>query len=401
MLALWLRVALLNFLVAAIMGVVLRYAFVTELSWLKYRAFQHGHSHVAMLGWLYLGWYTLLIKAFLPSRRQIAGFYRNNFLLTQFSVLGMLVSFPIQGYGGWSIAFATLHGLASYAFVYRFTKDIGEDKSHAATFARTALSFMVLSTLSLWAMPLIIMSGQQGKAIYYQAVQFYLHFQFNGWFVFAALALFFRMIDNEGFFALVKLPRRFFILLASSCILTYALAVAWSNPSVIVFAANSLGVLTQLAALVVFMIFIRKIHRPLSIFLNDWGGWLIQLAFFTFCLKIIVQTAVVIPDIAKVAYTIRGFVIGFVHLILLGMLTPFILGYAGRCGIIATQTRAFKTGAILLLFGFFASEGLLAWQGIMLWAAKGFMPYYHEALLLASLPMPLGVALLLVGSFQR
>ena len=50
----WLVVALLNFLMAAGMGALLRMAFVVEIPWVKYQYLLHAHSHVAMLGWIYL-----------------------------------------------------------------------------------------------------------------------------------------------------------------------------------------------------------------------------------------------------------------------------------------------------------------------------------------------------------
>ncbi|MCB0554497.1 MAG: hypothetical protein KDD02_13180, partial [Phaeodactylibacter sp.] len=93
----WFRIALINFFIAAVMGAILRYAFVEEISWLKFRYFLHGHSHVAMLGWLYLGLYALLVHSFLPEVRQHSPFYRNNFIVAQASVVGMLIAFPIQG----------------------------------------------------------------------------------------------------------------------------------------------------------------------------------------------------------------------------------------------------------------------------------------------------------------
>ncbi|MEZ4932236.1 MAG: hypothetical protein R2788_08975, partial [Saprospiraceae bacterium] len=57
----WLRIALLNFLLAAIMGALMRFAFVEEVRWMEYRFMVHGHSHTAMLGWIYLALYALLI----------------------------------------------------------------------------------------------------------------------------------------------------------------------------------------------------------------------------------------------------------------------------------------------------------------------------------------------------
>ena len=42
----WILLSLFNFLVAAVMGLVLRGAFVWEINWMDYRNLMHGHSHV-------------------------------------------------------------------------------------------------------------------------------------------------------------------------------------------------------------------------------------------------------------------------------------------------------------------------------------------------------------------
>ncbi len=426
MLKVWFRVALVNLFVAAIMGVVLRYAFVEELSWLKFRYFQHGHSHVAMLGWVYLALYVLLMGAFLTAEQAHSKFYRNVFLVSQFAVTGMLITFPMQGYAPLPIAFSTLHGLASYAFTWRFWKDIRGRNGLPVLFAKTALLFMLFSTLALWAMPPILLLGYQQKAIYYMTVQFYLHFQFNGWFTFAVLALFFQLLESRnvpGFGSrkaesgtepgrsakrrlsglplpasdLSRLARRFFRLLAISAFFTYALAVAWAEPLPVVFATNSLGVSLQLAAAVFFILLVAKTHRNLHQQLGGWGFLLIKIAFACFALKVLMQAAVVIPYIATVAYTLRNFVIGFIHLVLLGVVTLFILGYSALNQVLNLRSPLSTLGLALLLAGFFGSELLLFLQGTMLWGAMGFLPYYYEGLFGVSLLMPAGVGMLLAG----
>ncbi len=437
----WFRVALVNFLIAAIMGVVLRYAFVEELSWLNFRFFLHGHSHVAMLGWVYLALYALLMSGFLSEEQQRSKFYRDVFLLSQAAVTGMLIAFPVQGYAAVSIAFSTLHVLASYAFAWRFWRDIRGQSGLAALSARASILFMLLSTLALWAMIPIMIYGYQHKAVYYMTVQFYLHFQFNGWFTFAVLGLFFQLLQSRnvvGFGQAIgevgrgkaevgsaeaesvmepgrsrhrllsdfrfptsdfhRLARRFFWLLAISSFFTYALAVAWSEPRPIVFATNSLGVTMQLAAMVFFALLVIKAHRELHQKLDGWGFLLIKIAFACFALKVLMQAAVVIPYIATVAYTIRNFVIGFIHLVLLGVITQFILGYAALNGLLNLRSRFAIPGIGLLLAGFFGSELLLFLQGTMFWGAMGFLPYYYEGLFGISLLMPLGVGVLAFSS---
>src|SRR5690625_7762252 len=74
------------------------------------------------------------------------------------------------------------------------------------------------------------------------AIQFFLHFQFNGWFVFAVLGLLFRKLkieDSANF-------RKFFLYLSLSLSLTFALPVSWYFKSPIWWCSNAIGILFQL-----------------------------------------------------------------------------------------------------------------------------------------------------------
>src|SRR5690606_24662500 len=111
-------VCLLNFFIAAVMGLLLRYAFVQPIE-VNYRYLTHAHSHAAMLGWVYLMLFTLIVHYFIPIKKPI---YNRLFWITELAVIGMLVSFPFQGYAAVSISFSTLHIFCSYYFAYLIFK---------------------------------------------------------------------------------------------------------------------------------------------------------------------------------------------------------------------------------------------------------------------------------------
>lgn len=397
----WIRTALFNFFIAACLGTLLRLAFVVEIPWLKYQYFQHAHSHIAMLGWIYLGLYALLIHSYLKPDQQRSKKYHLLFWLTQVSVIGMLITFPCMGYAGWSIFFSTMQMLLSYVFLFYFWQDLRQHRiaPYSKLFIKTALGFMLLSTLALWAMVPIMALGFKGSAIYYMAVQFFLHFQFNGWFIFAVLGLLFHWLEGKGWTFSSKLLRFFYVLLFSSCLLTYALAVAWANPLPLVFAINSTGVGLQLAALVAFTILLKKAWQAPPLSHLPWVRFLILFAIGCFVIKILVQAVIVLPVIAKVAYTIRNFVIGFIHLINLGVISSFILGYSIQQELL--DLKNIKTGLVFFMMGLIGSELLLFFQGILLWSAKGFLPFYYELLFLISGLMVVGLGWIQLSPFLR
>ena len=119
-----------------------------------------------------------------------------------------------------------------------------------------------------------------------------------------------------------------------------------------------------------------------------------------FALKIVVQTAVVVPYIATVAYTIRNFVIGFIHLIVLGLVTHMLLAVAGVIGSIKLSSVSARLGVLLIFLGFLFSEVVLFLQGNMFWAGAGFLPSYYMLIAGVSGLLPVGVLLVVVGEWK-
>lgn len=93
------------------MGAFLRLMMLLPVAGLDYNHFLHGHSHLAYLGWIFNAIFVALLYAYLPGHLKK---YRLLFWLLQVAVIGMLISFPIQGYAAVSISFSTLHIFLSY-----------------------------------------------------------------------------------------------------------------------------------------------------------------------------------------------------------------------------------------------------------------------------------------------
>ncbi len=109
----WFGVALLNLAIAATIGCVLRSFYVVDVPFFRFKPLLHAHSHVAMLGWLFIALMVFLLED--ADRGDGRGRHRRLLGLAQVAVVGMLVSsFPVQSYGPVSIAFTTLHLLLSY-----------------------------------------------------------------------------------------------------------------------------------------------------------------------------------------------------------------------------------------------------------------------------------------------
>lgn len=397
----WIIIAFVNFLIAASIGVLLRFAFVEEVSWLHFKNFLHAHSHVAMLGWVYMALFALLTTAFIPSSKVNQRAYNALFWATQASVVGMLISFPLQGYGSISIAFSCLHIICSYVFVAWLWTGLTKQKSFAHLLLKTAIVFMLISTVAIWAMGPMMATSLKGSSFYYMAVQFYLHFQFNGWFLFGALALLFKVLEEHKVLIKHKEQFVFYGLLIVASLLTYALALAWASPETSIFLANSLGVIVQLSALVMLVRLLRPHFETIKKIFSTTAFRLLMIAAVSFAGKVCIQALVVVPYIAEAAYTIRNYVIGFIHLVLLGAISFSLFAFATKYQLLQTQDVRARWGIILVVIGFVSSELLLFLQGTMLWATLGFLPYYYECLFGVSALLPLGILVFIIGQKRR
>ena len=149
-------IALGYFLIIALLGMLMRLFPVVDIP-INYRFIVHTHSHIALLGWIYTGLTTLIYKLYL-SGKEIDRKYKFLFWCTQATIVGMLLTFPVEGYALSSIVFSTLFLLASYGFVWFFIKYTSEEqkKTGSYKFIRTDLWYMVISSIGPWALGLIM-----------------------------------------------------------------------------------------------------------------------------------------------------------------------------------------------------------------------------------------------------
>jgi hypothetical protein len=394
----WILACFVNFFIASMMGLLLRWMYVAPIEGVNFQFLMHGHSHVAMLGWVYLMLYCLIFRFFIPQQAQQKPIYNKLFWLTELAVVGMMIDFPAQGYAFASILFSTLHIFCSYYFCYLIWKDAKPVTFPEKKMLRTALLFMVFSTLGVWCLgPAVGLLGK-ASAFYQIAIQFFLHFQFNGWFLFAVLALFFKQsklnIDEKKF-------RQFYDLFVIGTVLTLALPVSWSLSNPVFYWINVVGVVLQLFSAILFIQLIRPRFQAFFSPLSSLEKIVYRFALFSLALKIIIQLVVLVPELAQVSHEIRNFVIGYIHLTMLGIITGFLFGFAFQNNFINTNNTIQKWGTILFLLGFIATEMLLFLQGIWLLLNKGAFPDYYQNLFLSSIFLPTGLLMLTIGFHSK
>jgi hypothetical protein len=389
----WMLWAVGLFLLASIFGTLMRLYYLVEIPLLEYVHILHAHSHVAQLGWGFLLVTLALIFLGLsstPHKRH----YKAVLVLNVVACFGMAAAFLIQSYGPVSIAFSMFHLFIAYYFAYWFWKDIQRVKSSVArVFYKGSVIWLVLSTLGLWVLPIVLQTAGKTSIFYYTSIQWFLHLQFNGWFTYAVLGLLVSFLSKRG--VELHIPNSVWACLHLSVLLTYALSVSWGNPHPLLFYLNGLGVILQLFA-IGYILLKLKIGRKYFQQGSVLAVSLIGLGVFSLILKILMQSALVLPDVAQISHTIRNFVIGFIHLTMLGSISLTTVGLLIREGALPEGVLA-HIGWFGVIIAFLSTELLLFIQGLWVWLTWGYFSIYYELLFSVTAIFPLSIFLFFLG----
>src|SRR5450755_4731219 len=125
----WIRIAFLNLLIVALLGVIMRYKIAYYLPIIEQANFLQAHSNFAFSGWI-TQILMVLMWAFLYNYLPADSLKKYKWLLIAnlVSAYGMLASFVWEGYGIISILFSTLSSLVSWLFAIIFWLDLNKIK---------------------------------------------------------------------------------------------------------------------------------------------------------------------------------------------------------------------------------------------------------------------------------
>ena len=387
-------VSLGYFLLAAILGVLLRTFVVVPLP-VDYRFIVHTHSHIALLGWVYMALTTVLYHLFL-SGQEVGTRYKRIFWFTQLSLLGMLLSFPFQGYALFSITFSTLFLLASYWFSAFFMKNTpGPLKdTYAYKCIRIALWFMIGSSIGPWAMgPIMTLLGPE--SVWYRlAIYFYLHFLYNGWMVLALTGLFFYVLEQRQ----INIPQRtfnaFFRFTVLGIVLSLFLSMLWTKPLAIFYILGGIGALLQLIGFFVLFKICWDNRSLLKTGLSKPHYAMLLLIAWLLMIKMVLQLFGTFPYFANLAATVLDFTIGYLHWTFLGVISIGIFFFLDYFGLI----KLTKVGFMAYLMGFIITEAFIFYKGLAAWQRWSLFDGYLKYLAIGSLLIPLALILILWDS---
>ncbi|RZJ81997.1 MAG: hypothetical protein EOO47_02285 [Flavobacterium sp.] len=379
----WFGWGLLNLAIVAFYGMVMRYKIAFDFPFFEQKNLLHAHSHFAFSGWisqfLYAG-LALIVFPYLDKVKQRK--YHVLLALNLLASFGMLIAFTVQGYKAVSISFSTFSIFIAVAFAITFIKDYRFlPKSHPSKkWTTVALTLNILSAIGPLFLAYMMATRNIDHNYYLGSVYYYLHFQYSGWFFFGSMALVANYLPS------ISLDK-YFRIFALTVIPTFFLSVLWLKLPSWLYIITVLVTFLQFFAWLVLALNLWKCFKPKA---KTRVSYFFYVSAIALTLKFTLQAVSVIPYLSQLVFGFRPIVIAYLHLVLLGVYTLFVIGFLFEQKVIQPSKPA-KLMAFIFVIGVLLNELFLGIQGVMAFAYLP-VPFINEMLLGASV-------ILLIGSF--
>lgn len=384
-------IALAYFILAALLGTILRAFALVEMG-ITYKFFVHTHSHIALLGWVYVALTTLIYTLFVQSPEKDKK-YRKIFWFTQFTLLGMLVTFPFTGYAQFSIVFSTLFLFASYWFFWFFKKYSKQEykKTNSYKCISAALWFMICSSIGPWLLG-GIMNILGPESIWYRmAIYYYLHFQYNGWMILALIGLLFFVLERKEIHIPKKRFRFFFWIINLGIVLSFFLSTLFANPPIIFNILGGMGALLQVSALVALPKILSSKSQKSKYLFSPFQDSLLMTIIVLLFIKMGLQLLTAIPYFANLAATVIDFTVGYLHFTFLGVVTMSLFFFLDYFKMLKISKKPY----LLYVCGFMVTEALIFYKGIAVYIGFTIFSGYFEVLAMGSFLIPISLVFIL------
>lgn len=385
-----LKIAMLNLVLVALIGVLMRYKIGFEFTFVNQKNLQLAHS-----GFAFSGLVSFLLMVFIVDSlemvldlKQLRSFNRLIYLNLFFAYASCILFF-VNGYAMSSVISQMAGLLVGSLFIIKLliVLPLYKDTQISNWYKAAGIFYLISLLANIWLLYMFI-SGKKTQHTYLAATYWFLHFQYNGWFFFGCVGLFFNWLSIKQL--LTKQSKKVFWLFTVSCFPAYGLSVLWLNLPFWLYIIIVVSALMQLLGVIYLSLLVLKKQIIALIKPNKTILILFFISMGALLVKIILQTGSTIPFISKLAFGFRPIVIAYLHLVLLTFTVLFLIGYLHLNNYISfnkSHLMATKLFAIFVVL----NEIVLGTQGI---ASLSYtvVPFVNEFLLLIAL-------VLLISSF--
>lgn len=361
----WLKFALFNFVIVALLGVVMRYKIPYSLPFLDQKHVQEAHSHFAFYGWITNILYVLLTDYLLKNLPNLnVRKYRYLIIANLTASFAMLGLFIYGGYFWGSIAASAAALFVSFGFAYCFYMDSRKLQDTSKIWFLGGLFFAVISSAGVFNLGYMMSSNNVTQDWYLGSEYYYLHFQYNGFFIFSCIGLLLYSLKEAGSSIGARENRLLFWLMFIGCLIGFGLSVLWLKLPVYIFLIIVIASLMQTAGAVMLYNFVKRSWTHLVLKWSPMQRFVLIFVGFAFAVKIALQLGSNIPALSQFAFGFRNVVIAYLHLVLLMCIATFLVSQ-----ILATNYftigKTLLLGLKIYLLGIFLQEALLGIMGVL------------------------------------
>jgi len=397
----WQKISLFNLFLVSLLGVTLRYKIAFSLPFIDQKFLLEAHSHFAFAGWISQVLMAFIVKYLYEKDVNIQmKKYQRLLLANIITAYGMLLSFPFQGYGAISIIFSTLNIFVSYAFAFFVWKDLNSLKANCVShnWFKASLAFNAFSSLGVFLLAFMLATKSVQTNLYLATEYFFLHFQYNGWFFFACMGLLQAYMISKNIAPANKISKMIFWLFFIAAIPAYFLSALWLPIPIWVYVMVVIAAAMQCVGFIILMNHLVKSRKLVAQNLSKQTKLLWLFALIALVIKLSLQMVSVVPSLSTLTVGFRPIVIGYLHLVLLGVITIFLIGNFTEVN--AVHHKSFYTGVTIFVTGIIINEILLMIEGA---AALTYtsIPFINELLFAAALIMFSGLLVLNVSIRNR
>ena len=355
----WLKFSVFNFLLVALLGVLMRYKILYSLPFLDQKHLQEAHSHFAFYGWITHVLYVLLTNYLLKNKPQI-NYKTYNILI----ISNLIASFAMLGtfiYGGYfwaSIAASTMALLTSFVFCYFFVRDVRSITDASKIWFVAGLFFAVISSAGVFNLAYMMGSKNVSQDMYLASEYYFLHFQYNGFFIFSCIGLLLYSIKEVGAVISEKQNKLMFWLMFFGCLIGFGLSVLWMKIPAFIFGLIVVASVSQTVGSLMLFNFVKKSWTNLVLAWSPTQRFVLIFVGFAFAAKIALQLGSNIPALNQFAFGFRNVVIAYLHLVLLMCIATFLVSQILATNYFTVGKRLLL-GLKLVLLGIFLNEAIL------------------------------------------
>lgn len=369
----------------------MRYKIAFSFPLLDQKHLQEAHSHFAFYGWIGLCIYTFIIyilKDDLPEKSK-----KKYFSLIAVNNIASWLMVPLflwKGYFVGSIIASSIVLFIGFIFFFFLLKDLKGIKHIAKYWFLSGLFFAMLSSIGVFGLVYMKTTHQLHRDFYLGSTYYYLHFQYNGFFIFSCIGILLNYFKGLGAVIPEKANQQILKLMFLGCVIGYGLSVLWLRIPIWIFVIIVLGSIFQtIGAVKLYNLIKTNWKLLLEKRVPKIERWALIISGAAFALKILLQLGSNIPEVSQFAFGFRNIVIAYLHLVLLMCIAVFLLNQILGTGLFKTSNKLYSA-FFFLLVGIILNELVLGVMGIF--SIKYIsLPYAANILLGVSILMMLSL----------